>query len=207
MDYNSRSHKLSNLNKTGLLSAETYTPSRLCVLGLGIGSANRFGPGFGAFLVQCLLEEYADLIALPVVFSLPAEVGASAEQTRGIQYTNLTMKPKEPEENFNKGFVNTPTRMMLDASANGTLLDKPPREGLEILEKLAQNDYQHPTTCRGNMRRGTTQLDSSDTILAQISALTNMVNIMQRQLNTQEVKAVDAFCELCGNNHDASECG
>ncbi|KAK8533928.1 hypothetical protein V6N12_047330 [Hibiscus sabdariffa] len=78
MDYNFRSHKLSNLNKTGLLSAETYTPSRLCVLGLGIGSADRFGPGFGAFLVHCLLEEYADLIALPVVFSLPAEVGASA---------------------------------------------------------------------------------------------------------------------------------
>ncbi|KAK8685794.1 hypothetical protein V6N13_124828 [Hibiscus sabdariffa] len=29
--------------------------------------------------------------------------------------------------------VNTPTRMVLDASANGTLLDKLPREGLEIL--------------------------------------------------------------------------
>ncbi|KAK8600811.1 hypothetical protein V6N12_050659 [Hibiscus sabdariffa] len=47
--------------------------------------------------------------------------------------------------------VNTPTRMMLEASANGTLLNKPPREGLEILEKLAQNDYQHPTTRRGTM--------------------------------------------------------
>ncbi|KAK8685778.1 hypothetical protein V6N13_124812 [Hibiscus sabdariffa] len=47
---------------------------------------------------------------------------------------------------------NTPTTMMLDASANGTLLDKPPREGLEILEKLAQNNYQHPTACKGTMR-------------------------------------------------------
>ncbi|KAK8557838.1 hypothetical protein V6N13_008288 [Hibiscus sabdariffa] len=44
--------------------------------------------------------------------------------------------------------VNTLTRMMLDVSGNGTLVDKPPREGVEILEKLAQNDYQHPTTCR-----------------------------------------------------------
>ncbi|KAL4366550.1 hypothetical protein GQ457_05G026930 [Hibiscus cannabinus] len=103
--------------------------------------------------------------------------------------------------------VNTPTRMMLDASANGTLLDKQPRQGLEILEKLAQNDYQHPTTHRGNMRRGTIQLDSSDTILAQISTLTNMVKNKQRQSNTQEVKVVDAFCKLCDNNHDASECG
>ncbi|KAK8563353.1 hypothetical protein V6N12_035501 [Hibiscus sabdariffa] len=66
--------------------------------------------------------------------------------------------------------VNTPTRMMLDASANGTLLDKSPRESLEILDKLAQNDYQHPTSRRGTPRRGTAQLNSSDTILAQISA-------------------------------------
>ncbi|KAK8971671.1 hypothetical protein V6N11_073301 [Hibiscus sabdariffa] len=103
--------------------------------------------------------------------------------------------------------VNTPTRMMLDASANGTLLDKPPREGLEILDKLAQNDYQHPTSRRGNARRGTAQLDSSDTILAQIASLTNMVKNMQKQPHIQEVKAFDAFCEQCGSNHDASECG
>ncbi|KAK8990227.1 hypothetical protein V6N11_008933 [Hibiscus sabdariffa] len=103
--------------------------------------------------------------------------------------------------------VKTPTRMMLDASANGTLLDKPPRENMEILDKLAQNDYQHPTSRRGTTRRGPTQLNSSDTILAQISALTNMIKNMQKQPNIQEVKALDAFCELCGNNHDALEYG
>ncbi|KAK8612058.1 hypothetical protein V6N13_132091 [Hibiscus sabdariffa] len=103
--------------------------------------------------------------------------------------------------------VNTPTRMMLDVFANSTLLEKPPRESLEILDKLAQNDYQHPTSWRGITRRRPTQLDSSDTILAQISALTNMVKNMQKQPNIQEVKALDAFCELSGNNHDASECG
>ncbi|KAK8510892.1 hypothetical protein V6N12_036806 [Hibiscus sabdariffa] len=102
--------------------------------------------------------------------------------------------------------VNTPTRMMLDASANGTLLDKPPRESLEILDKLAQNDYKHPTSRRGTTRRGPAQLDSSDTILAQIASLTNMVKNMQKQPHIQEVKALDAFCEHCGNNHDASEC-
>ncbi|KAL4323535.1 hypothetical protein GQ457_11G021670 [Hibiscus cannabinus] len=77
-------------------------------------------------------------------------------------------------------YVNTPTRMMLDASANGTLLDKPPRESLEILDKLAHNDYQHPTSRRGNTRRGPAQLDSSDNILAQIASLTNMVKNMQQ---------------------------
>ncbi|KAL4341450.1 hypothetical protein GQ457_08G017870 [Hibiscus cannabinus] len=103
--------------------------------------------------------------------------------------------------------VNTPTRMMLDASANGTLLDKPPRESLKILDKLAQNDYQHPTSRRGNTRRGPAQLDSSDNILAQIASLTNMVKNMQKQPHIQEVKTLDAFCDQCGSNHDASECG
>ncbi|KAL4386964.1 hypothetical protein GQ457_09G000120 [Hibiscus cannabinus] len=103
--------------------------------------------------------------------------------------------------------INTPTRMMLDASANGTLLDKPPRESLEILDKLAQNDYQHPTSRRGNTRREPAQLDSSDNIIAQISSLTNMVKNMLNQPHIQEVKALDAFYDQCGSNHDASECG
>ncbi|KAK8676073.1 hypothetical protein V6N13_034127 [Hibiscus sabdariffa] len=30
---------------------------------------------------------------------------------------------------------------------------------------------------------------------------------MKKQPHIQEVKALDAFCEQCGNNHDASECG
>ncbi|KAL4385988.1 hypothetical protein GQ457_09G017520 [Hibiscus cannabinus] len=103
--------------------------------------------------------------------------------------------------------VNTPTRMMLDVSANGTLLNKPPRESLEILDKLAQNNYQHPTSRRGSTSRGLVQLDSSDTILAQIASLTNMVKNLQKQPHIQEVKALDAFCDQCGSNHDASECG
>ncbi|KAK8535975.1 hypothetical protein V6N12_012638 [Hibiscus sabdariffa] len=114
--------------------------------------------------------------------------------------------PKWTQVSIFYNSVNTPTWMMLDNSANGTLLDKPPREGLEILEKRAQNDYQHPTTRRGSMRRGTTQLESSDTILAQISALTIMVKNMQKQSNIQEVKVMDSFYELCGNNHDSSKC-
>ncbi|KAK9003784.1 hypothetical protein V6N11_018681 [Hibiscus sabdariffa] len=92
--------------------------------------------------------------------------------------------PKWTQVSIFYNSINTPTRMMLDASANGTLLDKPPREGLEILEKLAINDYQHPTTRRGTMRRGTTQLDSSDAILAQISNLTNIVKNMQKNAMT-----------------------
>ncbi|KAK8681173.1 hypothetical protein V6N13_053580 [Hibiscus sabdariffa] len=34
-----------------------------------------------------------------------------------------------------------------------------------------------------------------------------MVKNMQKQPHIQEVKALDAFCDQCGSNHDASECG
>ncbi|KAK8666006.1 hypothetical protein V6N13_006159 [Hibiscus sabdariffa] len=30
---------------------------------------------------------------------------------------------------------------------------------------------------------------------------------MQKQPTIQEAKAVNLFCEICGNNHDTSECG
>ena len=52
--------------------------------------------------------------------------------------------------------TNAPTRMMLDASANGTLLDKAPEEAIEILKKLAKNDFQFPTSRRGGVRRQAT---------------------------------------------------
>ena len=39
--------------------------------------------------------------------------------------------------------VNAHTRIMIDASTNGTLLDRPADEGL-VLDRLARNDYQHP---------------------------------------------------------------
>ncbi|KAK8980562.1 hypothetical protein V6N11_074173 [Hibiscus sabdariffa] len=43
------------------------------------------------------------------------------------------------------------------------------------------------------MRRGAAQLDSSDTIIAQISALTDMVKNMQKQRTIHEVKISQAL--------------
>ena len=102
--------------------------------------------------------------------------------------------------------VNTPTRMMLDASANGTLLDRRPEEAIELLNRLAKNDYQFPSARRGGIRRHSTtrDYDSTDSITAQLANLTNLV--MNMQNNRQEVKVVDLFCENCGGNHNFSEC-
>ncbi|KAE8725369.1 hypothetical protein F3Y22_tig00008957pilonHSYRG00158 [Hibiscus syriacus] len=49
--------------------------------------------------------------------------------------------------------VNAPTRMMLDASANETLLDKSRAEAFDILDKIATNDYQFPSTRLGAGRK------------------------------------------------------
>ncbi|KAL4353488.1 hypothetical protein GQ457_06G010630 [Hibiscus cannabinus] len=86
--------------------------------------------------------------------------------------------------------VNAPTRMMLDASANGTLLDKSAEEAVEILDRLANNDYQFPSTRRGMARRNATtyELEPTDSISAQLAALTNMVKNLQRPSSSQEVK-------------------
>ncbi|KAL4342292.1 hypothetical protein GQ457_08G035120 [Hibiscus cannabinus] len=90
--------------------------------------------------------------------------------------------------------VNAPTRMMLDASANGTLLDKSAEEATEILDRLANNDYQFPSTRNGMTRRNVTayELEPTDAISAQLVALTNMVKNLQRPRNSQEVKSQEA---------------
>ncbi|KAL4366455.1 hypothetical protein GQ457_05G021720 [Hibiscus cannabinus] len=62
--------------------------------------------------------------------------------------------------------VNAPTRMMLDASANGTLLDKSPEEAFEIRDRIANNDYQFPTSRLGSRRMtsGKLELDANDSL-------------------------------------------
>ncbi|KAL4368363.1 hypothetical protein GQ457_05G021060 [Hibiscus cannabinus] len=104
--------------------------------------------------------------------------------------------------------VNAPTRMMLDASANGTLLDKSAEEATEILDRLANNDYQFPSTRKEMTRRNVTayELEPTDAISAQLAALTNMVKNLQRPSNSQEVKVIASYCDFCNANHDLFEC-
>ena len=79
--------------------------------------------------------------------------------------------------------TNAPTRMMLDVSANGTLLDKALEEAIEILNKLARNDFQFPTSRRGGLRRQATvnELETTNLVAAQLASLTKMLQNMQVQ--------------------------
>ncbi|KAK9008896.1 hypothetical protein V6N11_080373 [Hibiscus sabdariffa] len=101
--------------------------------------------------------------------------------------------------------VNAPTRMMLDASANGTLLDKSPEEAFDILDRIANNDYQFPTARLGAGRRasGKLDLDANDSVSAQLSAITNMLKNLQKPTNVRDAKALS--CVHCKGNHHAND--
>ncbi|KAL4309286.1 hypothetical protein GQ457_01G023360 [Hibiscus cannabinus] len=102
--------------------------------------------------------------------------------------------------------VNAPTRMMLDASANGTLLDKSPEEAFEILDRIANNDYQFPTSRLGSGRRtsGKLELDANDAVSAQLSAITNLLKNLQKPSDVRDAKALS--CNHCEGNHHATDC-
>ncbi|KAK8562494.1 hypothetical protein V6N12_010572 [Hibiscus sabdariffa] len=102
--------------------------------------------------------------------------------------------------------VNAPTRMMLDASAIGTLLDKSPEEAFEILDKIANNDYQFPTSRLGPGRRtsGKLELDANDSVSAQLSAITNLLKNLQKPSDVREAKALS--CVHCEGSHHAIDC-
>ncbi|KAK9035376.1 hypothetical protein V6N11_077418 [Hibiscus sabdariffa] len=102
--------------------------------------------------------------------------------------------------------LNAPTRMMLDASTNGTLLDKSPEEAFDILDRIANNDYQFPTVRLGAGRRapGKLDLDASDSVSAQLSAITNILKNLQKPTNVRDAKALN--CVRCEGNHHANDC-
>ncbi|KAL4332941.1 hypothetical protein GQ457_07G000080 [Hibiscus cannabinus] len=102
--------------------------------------------------------------------------------------------------------VNAPTRMMLDASTNGTLLDKSPEEAFETLDRIANNDYQFPTSrlVSGRWTSEKLEIDANDSISAQLSTITNLLKNFRKLSDVREAKALS--CVHCEGNHHATGC-
>ena len=69
---------------------------------------------------------------------------------------------------------------MVDSSANGSLLSKSYNKAYEILEMIAKNNYQWPSTTQA-AARGTTRVHNVNaltTLLAWVTTLTNIVKVM-----------------------------
>ncbi|KAK8499661.1 hypothetical protein V6N12_002133 [Hibiscus sabdariffa] len=97
-------------------------------------------------------------------------------------------------------------RQAIMNQSNGTLLDKSPEEAFDILDRIANNDYQFPTSRLGQGRRtpGKLDLDASDSVAAQLSAITNMLKNLHKPTEVQDARAVS--CVHCDGNHNPNDC-
>ncbi|KAA3464060.1 hypothetical protein EPI10_008357 [Gossypium australe] len=89
--------------------------------------------------------------------------------------------------------LNAHTRMVVDTSANETLLNKSYNEAYEILERIANKNYQYPTSRVGTGRiiAGAMELDAIMSLTAQVSSLTNMIKTLKRPAAVQEMKVAE----------------
>ncbi|KAH9735010.1 hypothetical protein KPL71_017596 [Citrus sinensis] len=99
-------------------------------------------------------------------------------------------------ETFYNG-LNPSTRLMVDASANGALLSKSYTESYEILERIANNNYQGTA--------GVHNIDAITVLSAQVTSLINMVKAMTSAPATVK-QVVELSCVYCGEEHDFDNC-
>ena len=96
---------------------------------------------------------------------------------------------------------------MVDASANEALLSKSYTEAYEILERIANNNYQWPSA-RQPVARGSAWVHNIDAITAlsaQVTSLTNMVKTMTSAPATGK-QVTELSCVYCGEEHDFDNC-
>ena len=96
---------------------------------------------------------------------------------------------------------------MVDASANEVLLSKSYTEAYEILERIANNNYQWPSVRQPTIR-GSVEVHNIDAITvlsAQVTLLTNIVKAM-----TSAPAIIKQVTELsyvyCGEEYDFDNC-
>ncbi|KAH9769700.1 hypothetical protein KPL71_012114 [Citrus sinensis] len=109
-------------------------------------------------------------------------------------------------ETFYNG-LNPSTRLMVDASANGALLSKSYTEAYEILERIANNNYQWPSARQLATRglAGVHNIDAITALSAQVTSLTNMVKALTSAPATVK-QVIELSCVYCGEEHDFDNC-
>ncbi|KAH9656597.1 hypothetical protein KPL70_022740 [Citrus sinensis] len=109
-------------------------------------------------------------------------------------------------ETFYNG-LNSSTRLMVGSSTNGALLSKSYNEICEILERIANNNYQWPST-RQAPTRGTVEVHNVDaltTLSAQVTSLTNIVKAMTTAPASVNLVA-EVSCVYYGEEHLFDNC-
>ena len=74
------------------------------------------------------------------------------------------------------------TKMILDASARGTMMSKSLEEAIVIIDSIATNDYQSHHDRALTQRKGIMELDTQNAILAQNKLLAQQIEALIKQI-------------------------
>ncbi|MED6190742.1 hypothetical protein PIB30_108875, partial [Stylosanthes scabra] len=92
----------------------------------------------------------------------------------------------------------------------GSLQLKTPAEAMDLIELVATNQYMF--TSDRSAKRGVMEIDSTNSILARMDAMTQQFNIVNKKLEKIEAAAIktpteaDFICGICGGPHESNTC-
>ncbi|PNY08906.1 hypothetical protein L195_g005444 [Trifolium pratense] len=100
------------------------------------------------------------------------------------------------------------TRMLLDASAGGSLKNKNEMEAKELIETMAHNEYRVQNDRGAKKKGGLLELDTQDAVLAQTKLLSNQMEAFMKRFDPQQqVKEVQELrCDFCQQGHANGGC-
>ncbi|GAU10453.1 hypothetical protein TSUD_419230, partial [Trifolium subterraneum] len=114
-------------------------------------------------------------------------------------------------QHFTQG-LRAQTRMLLDASAGGSLKNKDESEARELVEAMAQNEYRVQNDRGAKKKACMLELDTQTALLAQSQLMNTQMAAMLKHFTTtpapqMQANAVqDVRCAFCGKGHANGEC-
>ncbi|CAJ2672314.1 unnamed protein product [Trifolium pratense] len=100
------------------------------------------------------------------------------------------------------------TRMILDASAGGSLKNRDETEARELVESMAQNEYRATNDRGAKKKGGVLELDTQTALLAQQKLMTSQMEAMMKLLSNPQVQsspiAMKSSQATSNKNHEAS---
>ncbi|KAL5575516.1 hypothetical protein UlMin_017215 [Ulmus minor] len=102
-------------------------------------------------------------------------------------------------QTFYNGLLSN-TQTMVDAASGGAFFNKSPKEGYELIEVMASNNFMKSERSVQKRPAGLHDLDAFNKLAAQVALLNNNF----KNLNVASV--LNVSCENCAGNHPSMEC-